>query len=247
MSYLNLPHLERASVPQSPEEYDNALRVRLRSAPAAFKAAVDRDRVGRGLDPLWSTRAACRRPQPTRRLASVLAGVAAPYVSHPVAVPNASGAMREFFDPACCRSMLDRVKQGRHVRLLDGHGGVPLATTADGSLKLDVDPRLGLTLVAELADTLAARRLVETYKKSGVPLSAGFVILRSEPRRLLGREVVAVVEAALDHIAVVGRGHRPAYPGANAVFAASANPADVRAASEAAKRTAFLRLGSLAY
>jgi hypothetical protein len=248
VNYLYEPVIERASMPRSPDEADHALRVRLRGAPATLKAEVERARAARGLRPLWPASAGRQRAQPpaprkpAQRAAHVLCGVVAPHVSDPVAVTGEASRVREWFDPACWSRALDRVKQGRHVELLDRHGGIPVATTANGSLRLDVDRRLGLTLVAELLDTTTSRRLLDQHKKYGVPLSIGFASLKSEQRRLLGREVRAVLDLALDHVAAVGDGLKPAYPGANAVFASSAAPADVRAALDEAKRRAYLRL-----
>ncbi len=250
MSYLYDPRLERASLPRTADEAEQALRVRFRHAPPEFKARVDHDRAARGLPALWPAQASRRRSeapasQPAaRRPARVVCGVVAPHVSDAVLVADQPARVREWFDPACWSSALDRVKQGRHVRLLDRHGGVPLATTANGSLKLDLDARLGLTFVAELPDTVASRRVRETFGKYGAAVSVGFVALRTEQRRLLGREVRAVVEAALEHVALVGDGYRPAYPGANAVFSASADTADIRAALDEAKKRAYLRLAS---
>lgn len=246
MSYLTDPLLERASVPETAIAYDESLRVKLRSAPPAFKAAVDRNRAARGLPRLWPTRAAQpparRRHEPSRPSSYVLAGVVAPYVSDPVAIPGQGDRMREWFAPECWSAMIDRVAGGRHVRLLDRHDGSPLATTSNGSLRFDVDDALGLTLTAYLSDVRATRQVVEKFGKHGVPLSIGFVSLKTETRRLLGREVRAIVEAACDHVALLGDGRTPAYPGANAVFAASDSTADVRAALDAAKRQAYLRL-----
>jgi hypothetical protein len=246
MSYLTDPLLERASVPTTAEQYEHSLRLRFRNAPAEFKAAVERDRAGRGLPPLWPTSAQPRHAppsqRPTRSIACVVAGVVAPHVSNPVVLPDQSDRMRECFAPECWRAMLDQVKQGRHVRLLDGHGGVPLATTANSSLRLDVDEKLGLTLVAELVDTSASRRLAESFAKYGVPLSIGFMALGAERTRLLGREVRRITSATLDHVATLRESRKPAYPGANLAFAASADPADIRSALATAKERAYLRL-----
>lgn len=243
MNHATNPLLERASV--SPQA-DDALRLRFRHAPAAFKSAVDRDRSARGLPQLWPSRAT-QQPSPvrqeTKRSSSyVLAGVVAPYVSDPVLIPGQASRMPECFAPECWRAMIDQVAAGRFVRLLDRHAGNPLATTSNGSLGLAVDDRLGLTLTAYLSECQATRRLAEKYAKHGVPLSVGFVSLKSETRRILGRDVRTIVEAALDHVALLGDGRTPAYPGANAVFAASTDAADVRAALDAAKRRAYLRL-----
>ena len=248
MSYLDNPLVERASLPATAEQYEHSLRLRFRNAPATFKAAVERDRAGRGLPPLWP-KSALRQKEPAhqkpkRSVAYVVAGVVAPHISHPVVLPDESERMRECFARECWRSMLDQVKHGRHVRLLDRHGGVPLATTANGSLRFDVDEKLGLTLVAELVDTSAARRLASTFAKTGVPLSIGFVALKAERARLLGREVRRIVSGLLDHVAVLSDSRTPAYAGANLVFSASAASTDVRAALAAAKERAYVRLAS---
>jgi len=248
VSYFGEQLIERASVPRSPDEADHALRVRLRGAPPAFKAKVERERAARGLRPLWPTlsgRQANRppaRPKAAQRAAHVLCGVVAPYVSRPVDVAGDQQRMREWFDPACWRRALERVRQGRHVELLDRHGGITVASTVNGGLRFDVDPRLGLTLVAELLDTSTTRRLVERHARHGVPLSIGFANLKSERRRLLGRDVRAVLDLALNHVAIVSNEGQPAYPGANGVFAKSVSAADVRAALDEAKRRAYLRL-----
>ncbi len=246
MSYLTDPLLERASVPQTADAYDQSLRIRFRNAPAAFKAAVERDRAGRGLPSLWPKsalkRQAPRRQDPAGSIAYVVVGVVAPHISNPVVLPDKSERMRECFVPECWSAMLDQVKRGRHVRLLDRHGGVPLATTANGSLRLDVDEKLGLTLVADLVDTSASHRLAESFAKYGLPLSIGFVALKAERTRILGQEVRRITSGLLDHVAALGDARTPAYPGANLAFAASAEPADVRAALATAKQRAYLRL-----
>jgi phage head maturation protease len=246
MTYFTDPLLERASVPQTADAYDQSLRLRFRNAPAAFKAAVERDRTARGLEPLWPTsappRQAPRRGEPKRSIAYVVAGVVAPHLSNPVVLPDKSERMRECFAPECWSAMLDQVKHGRHVRLLDRHDGIPLATTANGSLRLDVDEKLGLTLVAELVDTSASRRLAESFAKYGLPLSIGFVALKAERTRILGQQVRRITSGLLDHVAALGDARTPAYPGANLAFAASADPADVRSALATAKQRAYLRL-----
>jgi phage head maturation protease len=246
MSYLDNPLVERASVAATADAYEHSLRLRFRNAPADFKAAVERDRAARGLEPLWPKSAIHRqepaRQKPTRSVAYVVAGVVAPHLSNPVVLPDQSQRMRECFAPECWHGMLDQVKQGRHVRLLDRHGGVPLATTANGSLRLEVDEKLGLTLVAELVDTSASRRLAESFAKYGLPLSIGFVALKAEQTRILGQEVRRITSGLLDHVAALGDARTPAYPGANLAFAASADPADVRSALATAKERAYLRL-----
>jgi len=237
--------IEKAALATSAEDTDRFLMARFRNAPSSIRAAVDRERSARGLPALWpasTSRQPLTRRRESRRSAGVLCGIVAPGVSDPVVVAGEPRPVRELFDLACWRAVLDRVKAGRHVVLLDRHDGVPIASTANGSLRLDIDDRLGLRIVAELADTTTSRRLVERNSQHGLRLSAGFASLKTERRLRLGREVRAVVEAALDHVAVVGDGLKPAYPGANGVFASSAASADVRAALAEASRRAFLRL-----
>lgn len=174
----------------------------------------------------------------------VLVGIVAPHVSEPVAVAGEPQPIREQITRDAWRAMLAHVERGRCVELLDRHGGVPMATTLHGSLMLSLDGRLGLTFQARLdRERDVVRRIFDWYGRFGAGVSIGFTALKAERRTILGREVRVVTDAVLDHIALVRKIERPAYPGANALFAGSDDAASVRAAFDEATRRAFLRLG----
>jgi len=234
--------LEHASVAAASEP----LSRRLAHAPAAWRAAVDRNRAAAGMVPLWPELAVRKHTEPHARqsapAAHVLCGVVAPHISRPVAASGSRSKLPEWFSPAAWRAALDRVERGQHVRLLDRHRGAVLAGTADGSLTLSIDSRYGLLFEAEIRRTITSRRLADAVANGGSPVSVSFAPLKTANRRLLGRDVRAVLDCKLDHIAIVGEDARAVYPGANAVLAKSGSKTERAAAMEAAKDRVLDRL-----
>lgn len=234
--------LEHASVATASEP----LNRRLAHAPAAWRAAVDRNRAAAGMVPLWPELAVRKHAEPHTRPSTpavhVLCGVVAPHISRPVAAAGERRKMPEWFDPAAWRAALDRVERGQHVTLLDQHRGAVLASTADDSLTLSLDSRYGLLFEAEIRRTITSRRLADAVANGGSPVSVSFAPLKTANRRLLGRDVRAVLDCKLDHIALVGDDSRAVYPGANAVLAKSGSKAERAAAMEAAKDRVLSRL-----
>jgi hypothetical protein len=140
----------------------------------------------------------------------------------------------ETFDVAAWHDALAAITKEKPVRLESRHHGGQLASTADGTLRLSIDPVLGLLVEADLADEPLARMLVAAAGRSGVGLSVGFSTSKVE-HRTVGREVVRVIRAArLDHVALIPKGQRPAYRSAIAYFA----PHGDRQAIEQARREA---------
>jgi hypothetical protein len=240
---IEITGLEHASVATAASE---PLSRRLAHAPAAWRAAVDRNRVVAGMVPLWPELAVRKHAEPHTRQSSpavhVLCGVVAPHVSRPIAATGERWKVREWFDPAAWRAALDRVERGQHVTLLDQHRGAVLASTADGSLTLSIDKRYGLLFEAEIRRTITSRRLADAVANGGSPVSVSFTPLKTATRRLLGRDVRAVLDCRVDHVALVGDDSRAVYPGANCALAKSGSKADRAAAMDAAKDRVLDRL-----
>jgi len=234
--------IERASLATATAGDTAALRHRLRHAPATVRHSIDRDRRAHGLDPLWPATAS--KPAGvaiSEKFAYRLFGVAAPHISRPVTLPGDAGTLPEMFSTTCWRQVIRRLADRRPVPLRVGHDGHEIASTSSGTLRFDTDAKLGLLVIADLQE-LSLAGLASRSASSFVELSLGFLATKTETRTVLGERVRVVLDAVLDHVAVLPSGFRPAYPGAVGRLVATSKPAALRDAWSDVKHEAYVRL-----
>jgi len=217
------------------------LRHKLRHAPPSWLAAVDQVRVDRGLEPLVkaparrSTATASSTKQPPRRSCGTLAVSCCPGTSLPTAAAGDPAVLPEYVEPGAWTQFLADVKAGkRTVELQDGHGRLALASTADGTLRLSVDERLGLLAEADLADTpydRLTRREIEGMA-AGCPVSV-MVFAEDYSHAKRGGTLCRIIRRArIAHVALLrpATGDRPAYRDARAIAVPAGDARALRAA-----------------
>jgi len=165
--------IEYAQMPSA-----DRLRKSLAGAPAEWRAAVDANRLQRGMEPLWATPAPAKQVakqartakpvQPTRRGPQVfnvrgqrielpalprhcgkMVALVCPGVSNPVKAPGDMVLMPERVAPGAWRNYLRAIEAGEAVcELQVGHFGQTVASTKDGTLVLSADLVEGLQVEA---------------------------------------------------------------------------------------------------
>jgi len=184
--------------------------VALRNAPAWVHADIARRR---GLPA-----AVARKPAPAKPLRTCggwIVGCAAPGVSAPVHSPQDGLTLREEFTPAAWQSVLDHVAGGKHVEFQQTHRGIPLASTADGSLRLRLHSIVGLLFESELVDEPMDRVAIHAATcRMGSGCSVGYVRPRLRYETRLGERIRIIEACCVDHIALCPTGRRPAFAGA---------------------------------
>lgn len=226
--------LERAALSGTASP-DDVIRERAAGAPLHVKRAMDRRREARGMRPLWGAAvAAVDAPAapPASRVTSkplapvdgyVLAGAVAPGMSAPVEVGTEGLRVRERIMPRAFDVSLAAIAAGtKVVELQDGHDGSVIATTADGTLTLEVMPLVGVVATAHVRAHRVGLKLLGSTFANKVGLSVAFRPLKaSYTKDARGRDVRIIHDAELDHVALCRPGVTPVYP--TRVVAVAAN------------------------
>ena len=201
--------------------------VALRNAPAWVLERIARQRVqGNGLPAAVASKPAPAKP--SRTCGGWIVGCAAPGVSAPVHSPQDGLTLREEFTKAAWQSVLDHVAAGKHVEFQQTHRGIPLASTADGSLRLRLHPIVGLLFEAELVDEAMDRVAIHAATcRMGSGCSVGYVRPRLRYETRLGERIRIIEACCVDHIALCPTGRRPAFAGARCFGVAKAERANL--------------------
>ena len=197
--------------------------VALRNAPAWVHADIARRR---GLPAAVASKPAPAKA--SRTCGGWIVGCAAPGVSAPVHSPQDGLTLREEFTPAAWQSVLDHVAAGKPVEFQQTHRGIPLASTADGSLRLRLHPIVGLLFEAELVDEAMDRVAIHAATcRMGSGCSVGYVRPRLRYETRLGERIRIIEACCVDHIALCPTGRRPAFAGARCFGVAKAERANL--------------------
>jgi hypothetical protein len=200
---------------------DDQLRARLVHAPAWARASIDRERVERGMTPLFTVRAAVsasRLPAPPvapakPKVVNTLTILCAPGVSDPTDVRNNQQPLPEVITLSAWRSVMEAIEGGRHIPIQCGHGDAAhvLARSDSPRCRFMLSSAVGLVAQVDLLDVDAAR----------LPDGCSIAIrcLKFVEERRGGRVIRFVTDAVIDHIAVFERGRlsEPVYPLARVV------------------------------
>jgi hypothetical protein len=241
VSHLSDLTLERASLATAGTA--DALRLRLRHAPASVRLAIDRERRAQGLDSLWPDRGITPTSKPdVNAFAYKLVGVVAPHIARPVSHPGRAAKLPEKFTRTCWQKAISRLDKQKSVTLRLGHAGGAIADTFSGTLRFLVDDELGLTLTADLPKHSALLIGSRAAGSSLVDLSLGFIATSSEVKTILGEQVRVVTDCRLDHVAILPADQRPAYPGAVGRLMPAGTDEDLRQAWSTVRRESLLRL-----
>jgi len=219
----------------------------LKHAPAWVLRCVRKHREARGLPPLPCTAdariAAAPRRSPPRPAAarsksapaSVLVGIAAPFVSRPCSSGRDTRKIGERFAAMAWRSIIDDT---RSLVVRAGHHGETVASMTDGGIELRLDPLVGLWFVAKptATDARRLRMLVDDTFGCGVSVTFSRATTRdvTTSKGLVVREIEG---ARLHDIALIPTAGdaRALYEGARAFLATDDSPAAVAAAFQRAK------------
>ena len=218
--------------------------VALRNAPAWVHADIAKRRGrGNGLPA-----AVARKPAPakaSRTCGGWIVGCAAPGVSAAVHSPQDGLTLREEFTADAWQSVLDHVAAGKAVEFQQTHRGIPLASTADGSLRLRLHPIVGLLFEAELVDEPMDRVAIHAATcRMGSGCSVGYTRPRLRYEVRLGERIRVIEACRVQHVALCPAGRRPAFAGARCFGVAKAERANLEnawrdarcAAAEAIKK-----------
>ena len=201
--------------------------VALRNAPAWVHADIAKRR-GRGNGLPAAVASKPTPAKPSRTCGGWIVGCAAPGVSAPVHSPQDGLTLREEFTKAAWQSVLDHVAAGKHVEFQQTHRGIPLASTADGSLRLRLHPIVGLLFEAELVDEAMDRVAIHAATcRMGSGCSVGYVRPRLRYETRLGERIRIIEACCVDHIALCPTGRRPAFAGARCFGVAKAERANL--------------------
>ena len=198
--------------------------VALRNAPAWVLERIARQRVqGNGLPA-----AVARKPapaKPSRTCGGWIVGCAAPGVSDPVHSPQDGLTLREEFTKDAWQSVIDHVAAGKHVEFQQTHRGIPLASTADGSLRLRLHPIVGLLFEAELVDEAMDRVAIHAATcRMGSGCSVGYTRPRLRYETRLGERIRIIEACRVQHVALCPAGRRPVGRRVSATAAAAHPP-----------------------
>ena len=214
----------------------------LRNAPAWVHADIAKRRGrGNGLPAAVASKPAPAKP--SRTCGGWIVGCAAPGVSAPVHSPQDGLTLREEFTPDAWQSVLDHVAAGKPVEFQQTHRGIPLASTADGSLRLRLHPIVGLLFEAELVDEAMDRIAIHAATcRMGSGCSVGYVRPRLRYETRLGERIRIIEACCVDHIALCPTGRRPAFAGARCFGVAKSERGNLENAWRDARCAAYTEI-----
>ena len=133
-----------------------------------------------------------------------LVGSVAPGLSESVRNSLDGQTVPEVFSRAAWRSILADVKEGRRVDLRFRHEGVPVASTAMGTLRFEIHNTVGLMFEARFnADDPNRNIWFHAVPAGGADVSVAFRKCRSKLVTFRNQTVRLIHHAELDHVAVI--------------------------------------------
>lgn len=213
---------------------------RMSTAPSAPTPRVSKRQPPRTIQPLASV-----SPVDAHY---IFAGVAAPATSEEIPTGRNRVLSRERIEPRAFAASVDAINRGHHdITLTDGHGGCVLASTADGTLRVECRPAVGLVVTARVACGYR-QALLEDVLQSKAGLSCEFTAHdESVVQDAHGRSVRIVRDASLVGVALIRPEHgRPAYATRVVAIDAQADNAEREARSKAITNGMAIQLREVA-
>lgn len=226
---------------------DHRVRMAARNAPANVKRAIDRTRGRYGMAPLWHVE---RRSQQAASDWCVLVGACAPGRSSPVIAATDGLHIPEEIAPDAFEHSLRCIKaRAATVELESGHGGVVIASTANGTLAFTASHGTGLMCVARVRLTRANTSMLAAAMRGRMGLSVSMLPKRVEIVKRNGKRVRVIREVELRAVAALwdtAEHGKACYPAARVWAAFESDTRGVRRAMRAAgihANTAVLKAG----
>ncbi len=158
-----------------------------------------------------------------------LVGSIAPGVSSPAYSPQDGLTLPEVFAPSAWDAVMEQQRQGsKPIGLwMRHHGGVMLACTSMGTLRLERHDILGCMFEAKIEAGPLERMLLAEIGQGGVGCSIAFSHAKFAHEQRDGRRVRVIQSVVVDHVALVrkGSGERALFAAAR-VFAVKADQRD---------------------